>query len=97
LLGAVLQVGCAETDYFFTCMDYTTMMADLNDPAGNCSLSAAGAQSLQGLSSTRFPVVWPKQDGSCMRQCNLLAPVLVQGESKWTRHVFSRSNIAINT
>jgi hypothetical protein len=47
LFGAVLQVGLAETDYFFTCMDYSTMMADLNDPAGNCSLSAAGAQSLR--------------------------------------------------
>jgi hypothetical protein len=38
----VLQVGWAESGYFFTCMDYSTMMADLNDPAGNCSLSAAG-------------------------------------------------------
>lgn len=42
----VLQVGWAETDYFFTCMDYSTMMADLNSPAGNCSLSAAGAEAL---------------------------------------------------
>jgi hypothetical protein len=41
LLG-FLQAGWAEGDYAFECMDYSAMMADLNDPAGNCSLTAAG-------------------------------------------------------
>ena len=40
------EVGWATGDYTFTCMDYDDMMADLNDPAGSCSLSAAGEQLL---------------------------------------------------
>lgn len=37
------QVGWAEADYTLSCMDHDAMMADLSDPAGNCSLSATGA------------------------------------------------------
>jgi hypothetical protein len=36
------QVGWGEEDYMLACMDQSDMMADLNDPAGNCSLSATG-------------------------------------------------------
>lgn len=40
---AASEVGWAESDFIFTCMDYTVMMADLNDPAGNCTVVATGA------------------------------------------------------
>jgi hypothetical protein len=31
-----------EGDYVFSCIKYSAMMEDLKDPAGLCSLSAAG-------------------------------------------------------
>lgn len=40
---AASEVGWAEADFVFTCMDYTVMMADLNNPAGNCTVVATGA------------------------------------------------------
>lgn len=36
------QVGWEDGDWVFSCMDYSTLMDDLNDPAGNCTLSASG-------------------------------------------------------
>lgn len=38
----LLQVGWTDSDYAFTCMDYSSTLADLQDPAGNCTLVATG-------------------------------------------------------
>lgn len=36
------ELNWQDTDYYFTCMEYSAMIADLQDPAGNCSMSATG-------------------------------------------------------
>ncbi|KAF8061162.1 eif3g-a [Scenedesmus sp. PABB004] len=38
------EVGLGDADYALTCLPYGDMLADLADPAGGCSLSAAGVE-----------------------------------------------------
>lgn len=36
------DLGWADSDWFFSCVDWTEMINDLVDPAGNCTFAAAG-------------------------------------------------------
>jgi hypothetical protein len=36
------ELNWLDTDYYFSCMEYTAIIADLQNPAGNCSMSATG-------------------------------------------------------
>lgn len=74
-----LQAGWADTDYAFNCMDYSVMMADLNDPAGNCSLSAAGTF----LNSCGVALVWGHWQPFCV--CALRTPLVCRALPIWLR------------
>lgn len=41
------NLGWADTDWTFSCVDWTAMIDDLVDPSGLCSFAAAGGTSAQ--------------------------------------------------
>lgn len=41
------DIGWKDTQYSFTCMSFSDMMADLKSPNGSCSLTATGMQGAQ--------------------------------------------------
>lgn len=74
------QVGWADDEYVFSCMDFSLIIADLSDPAGNCSLSATG--------------VW-EAVRACACACNCTASLRMSQRWSWRARICV-TNVASN-
>eukprot|EP00775_Hariotina_reticulata_P008418 gene8418-8602_t len=51
------DLGLSDSDWFFTCVDWTAMMADLSSPTGQCSFAAAGLKFSWPIYKSGFQVL----------------------------------------